>query len=151
MTKTETGWMIEMPGPMYWHRGTAGFTIDALKGVRFARKEDAIQVITDVIHEGLVGSCRAIEHSFETEVASYDAKQDACQLDGTRYYGDGGTIHSSGHVDVETRGEEVVAVWFRCQPLPFRQTDVDSGRAIDMKRMYQAQKFSLRGVEIKDV
>jgi hypothetical protein len=46
----------------------------------------------------------------------------------TRYYGDGTTVHSSGHLDVEVFEGRVVAVWFRCQPLPFKQTDVSPER-----------------------
>ena len=38
-----------------------------------------------------------------------------------RYYGDGGTIHSTTHLDVEVDDDGlVVAVWFRCQTLPFQ-------------------------------
>jgi len=43
----------------------------------------------------------------------------------SRYYGDGGTIHSTNHLDIEVRNGEVVAVWFRCQMLPFRQHEAD--------------------------
>ena len=45
----------------------------------------------------------------------------------TRYYGDGTTIHSTGHLDVEVFEGKVVAVWFRCQMLPFEQADVCNG------------------------
>ncbi len=54
----------------------------------------------------------------------------------TRFYGDGGTIHGTTHVDVETRGGKVVAVWFRCAAIPFKQTKVEKSRAIEMERMY---------------
>lgn len=37
-----------------------------------------------------------------------------------RFYGSGGTIHSSGHLDVDVVNGEVKAVWFRCMTLPFR-------------------------------
>lgn len=55
----------------------------------------------------------------------------------TRTYGHDQTIHQTGHVDVEVdkRGN-VVAVWFRCQPLPFRQSNVDDRRSGDMDAMY---------------
>lgn len=36
-----------------------------------------------------------------------------------RYYGDGGTIHGSGTIDIDVVGGKVVAVWFRCMTLPF--------------------------------
>ena len=48
---------------------------------------------------------------------------------GGRYYGDGGTLHHSGHLDVEVADGRVVSVWFRCQLLAFRQHDVDARRA----------------------
>lgn len=42
--------------------------------------------------------------------------------DGSTYYGDGGTIHDTGTLDIELDPEtgEVTAVWFRCLNLPFR-------------------------------
>lgn len=43
--------------------------------------------------------------------------------DPDRYYGDGGTIHGTTHLDVEMQDGKVVAVWFRCQVLPFRVFD----------------------------
>jgi len=55
----------------------------------------------------------------------------------TRIYGRGGTIHATGHVDVEVdAGGQVVAVWFRCQPLPFRQAPADGARARTMRDSY---------------
>lgn len=65
-----------------------------------------------------------------------------------RYYGDGGTIHNSTELDVETYKGNVVAVWFRCQMLPFRQIDVDSARAEEMRR--STYKAGLTGVEVID-
>jgi hypothetical protein len=53
-----------------------------------------------------------------------------------RFYGDGGTIHGNTEFDVETYDGEVVAVWFRCAALPFKQTEVDASRAKEMRRMY---------------
>lgn len=53
-----------------------------------------------------------------------------------RFYGDGGTIHGTTHVDIEVRDGHVVAVWFRCAALPFVETQVDAERALEMKRMY---------------
>jgi hypothetical protein len=46
--------------------------------------------------------------------------------DGHRFYGDGGTIHQSGTLDVCQDAHEVTQVWFRCQNLPFR---VSGGRS----------------------
>jgi hypothetical protein len=66
-----------------------------------------------------------------------------------RYYGDGGTIHDSTYLDVETHNGEVVAVWFRCQMLPFRQIEESALRAAEMRRGYPAGT-RLTGVEILD-
>jgi hypothetical protein len=71
---------------------------------------------------------------------------------GTRYYGDGGTIHSSTHhIDIETYQGEVVGVWFRCQALPFKQIKVSGERSVQMSLLYDEQKSELHGVEIKDI
>jgi hypothetical protein len=52
-------------------------------------------------------------------------------------YGDDGTIHRTGHLDVEVDNYgKVVAVWFRCMPLPFEQSHAEPHRALDMNRMY---------------
>jgi hypothetical protein len=56
----------------------------------------------------------------------------------SRTYGFGQTIHGTGHVDVEIdRNGDVVAVWFRCMPLPFEQSTADKQRASEMRRMYE--------------
>lgn len=68
-----------------------------------------------------------------------------------RYYGDGGTIHSTGvvNVEVDTNGR-VVSVWFRCQPLPFDTTVVTPSRAAEQRRMYEKDVGRISGVEIVD-
>lgn len=39
------------------------------------------------------------------------------------FYGGDGTWHQTGHVDVQLNKKgEVVAVWFRCRMLPFRES-----------------------------
>ena len=79
-------------------------------------------------------------------------RQQEFQRTGTRYYGDGGTISPNTHLDVETdKDGNVVAVWFRCQHLPFKQTKVDDNRADDMHRLYEGFNSTMHGVEIKDV
>lgn len=57
------------------------------------------------------------------------AAQELPEVPAVRFYGDGNTIHSTGHLDVETRDGKVVAVWFRCQMLPFKQAEVGASRA----------------------
>lgn len=66
----------------------------------------------------------------------------------SRFYGDGGTIHTTGHLDVETHNGSVVAVWFRCQMLPFWQIEVDDVRATAMETTTGLP--SLTGVEVLD-
>lgn len=51
-------------------------------------------------------------------------------------YGDGGTIHRAQYLDVEVHRGQVVAVWFRCHPVPFQQSEADEERAADMRRMH---------------
>lgn len=54
-----------------------------------------------------------------------------------RVYGHDKTIHQNESLDVEVdKDGNVVAVWFRCQPLPFRQSDATDSRASEMRRMY---------------
>lgn len=67
--------------------------------------------------------------------------RDEVPPDGSRFYGDGNTIHSTGHLDVETRNGEVVAVWFRCALLPFEQHDVSSERQREMDISYMQGKI----------
>jgi hypothetical protein len=46
-------------------------------------------------------------------------------------YGDGNTIHSTGHLDVGVNADgEVVAVWYRCMLLPFKQYDADGSPSV---------------------
>lgn len=69
----------------------------------------------------------------------------------SRFYGDGGTIHGTGHLDVEVRDGRVVSVWFRCQPLPFEQHDVGETRATEMHSMYdRGVQIRMTGVEVLD-
>jgi hypothetical protein len=64
-----------------------------------------------------------------------------------RYYGNGGTVHPGSQLDVEIHNGHVVAVWFRCQALPFQQVDVDAFRAAEMEHVPAPQ---LTGVEVLD-
>lgn len=70
----------------------------------------------------------------------------------TRFYGRNGTIHGTEQLDVEIDAQGlVVAVWFRCQPLPFRQANVLNQRADDMRKMYEGHPApAIVGVTLKD-
>lgn len=63
----------------------------------------------------------------------------------SRFYGNGGTIHNTNHLDIETRNGEVVAVWFRCATLPFEQVEVNEQRAKEMRQCKASVKIT--GVE----
>lgn len=66
-------------------------------------------------------------------------RQKLAQKDDAFYYGDGGTIHDSGEVNIERdeKTGKVVAVWFRCMMLPFTDHVVGEGRAQDMMSSYE--------------
>lgn len=56
----------------------------------------------------------------------------------SRSYGWSDTIHSDKVINVETDDKgNVVAVWFRCQPLPFTQSNHGEQRAEEMRGMYE--------------
>lgn len=88
--------------------------------------------------------------------------QSAREVDGTwaakqalahpsRYYGEGGTLHGTTELDVETDAVgRVVAVWYRCQMLPFRQRTVDDERSIEMDKGYPVP-VEITGVEVLDL
>ena len=68
-----------------------------------------------------------------------------------RVYGHQGTIHQTTQLDVETdKHGNVVAVWFRCQLLPFQQVTVDDQRAKEMTRDGGEHLPSLVAVELQD-
>ncbi len=59
------------------------------------------------------------------------------------HYGDDKTIHQSGYVDVELGPNgKVVAVWFRCAVVPFKETRVGRERADEMVHMYKEENVS---------
>lgn len=93
----------------------------------------------------------AWDRRFSARARGWNALQNACPP-GTRFYGDGGTVHSSTELDIEVSPMGfVVAVWFRCQPLPFKVADVDHMRAQEMNRMYEDHPASgLHGVVVEN-
>lgn len=69
----------------------------------------------------------------------------------SRYYGDGGTIHHTTAVNVELFKGKVVAVWFRCQILPFTQHETGRDRAREMGEAYILDRMpKITGVEVLD-
>lgn len=68
-----------------------------------------------------------------------------------RHYGDDGTIHRTGEVNVELdeRGR-VVSVWFRCALLPFTQNVVGKDRAASMRRAYERQIPRITAIDLVD-
>lgn len=69
-----------------------------------------------------------------------------------RTYGLKGTIHSTTHLDIEVNKKgQVVAVWFRCQTLPFKQSNVDQARSNEMTNAYAGNWMpELHAVQLKD-
>lgn len=77
----------------------------------------------------LTPEMRGRKNGKTTEQQRWQRKQELAGETGARYYGNGGTIHGTTQLDVETDADgNVVAVWFRCQQLPYRQTRVDDRR-----------------------
>lgn len=67
-------------------------------------------------------------------------------------YGWEKTIHGTTAVNIERdpKTGEVVAVWFRCQPLPFTDHLTDPDRATQMRVMYAAMgQIELLGVDLE--
>lgn len=53
-------------------------------------------------------------------------------------YGHDKTIHRTGHLDVEVDvSGKVVAVWFRCLRLPFKEVPADIWRALEVEKAYR--------------
>lgn len=62
------------------------------------------------------------------------------------FYGGDGTWHQTGHVDVQLNKKgEVVAVWFRCRMLPFRES-----RSYTADSVPQQGQGSIKGVVFED-
>lgn len=68
----------------------------------------------------------------------------------TREYSGERTIHRNGELDVELdKDGHVVAVWYNCQVLPFRESVADDRRADEMRRMYSDDEIpDLLSVEL---
>lgn len=66
-----------------------------------------------------------------------------------RYYGDGGTIHATGSIDIEIFEGRVVSVWYRCQLLPFTQRWVTPERAVEMTG--HSPRVTITGLNVRDL
>jgi hypothetical protein len=67
----------------------------------------------------------------------------------SRYYGEGGTIHGTTELDVEICDGTVVAVWYRCQQLPYREVQVSRSRVADVVHL-EGELPAITGVELLD-
>lgn len=57
----------------------------------------------------------------------------------TYQYGKGNTVHQNSYLDVEVdENGLVVALWYRCMPLPFKQHQVTKERAREMTDFYKS-------------
>ncbi len=75
----------------------------------------------------------------------FHLKQSLARADGRRYYGDGGTIHGTNHLDICTDEDgNVMQVWFRCQLLPFQVH-----RSTDRERI-NPEEIIITGMEVID-
>jgi len=93
---------------------TAAMTLAGLLELQRYRRRQSERVL----HQGIISS------------SPYPAEE------GVAFYGDGGTIHNDPVLDIETHNGDVVAVWFRCQHLPFEQLVVSKSRAEQMQSAY---------------
>lgn len=93
---------------------------------------------------------RASEWAAAKAPTAWQRKQEAAKPG--RYYGGDGTIHGNSELDVEVDSYgRVVAVWFRCQMLPFQQVQVDKRRADEMRTAAgEGGLPALTGVELSD-
>lgn len=67
-----------------------------------------------------------------------------------REYGHSSTIRTNNYLDIEVDIDgKVVAVWFRCQPLPFKQVSAENARAEDMEQMYRDYNCQLLAVTVE--
>lgn len=78
----------------------------------------------------------------------FQRKQALAKEGGSRYYGDGGTIHQTGELDIVTADGIVTEVWFRCQELPFRQ--VQRGVYSSSIATSRPGLPEITGVEVRD-
>jgi hypothetical protein len=102
------------------------------------------------LHFYLCDRCGTVDLSAERALAeerwpsavARAAKETAAAAEASaqvHHYGDAGTIHQTGVVNVEVDAQgKVVSVWFRCLGLPFTQHVVHERRAEEMRRMSES-------------
>lgn len=64
-----------------------------------------------------------------------------------KHYGEH-TIHSTGHLDVEVDDEgNVIAIWYRCITLPFRQVNISNERKLSLSN--SMPDISITGIDYR--
>jgi len=111
--------------------------------------------IRDVVNRFRIIALQLLEEALHVSAAyqrqaTWDRKQRAAYPG--RYYGGDGTLHDNVELDVELFNGQVVAVWFRCQVLPFVQEEVSQARADEVQGLYlnRTALGKITGVEIMD-
>lgn len=85
-------------------------------------------------------------YSREPGLKTWNRKQGLAARSGSRYYGDGGTIHGTGELDIcMTPDGAVTQVWFRCQMLPFRVSVTEGREPVDREELPV-----ITGIEVRD-
>lgn len=95
-------------------------------------------------------TCDGFSDRKPNDLGPFDKRQALCAETGTKYYGDGGTIHGTPHLTVITDIEgNVLAVEFRCLRLPFNQVIAGLGRAREI-RFGPKPNFRINGIEYRE-
>lgn len=93
----------------------------------------------------LVIACLRYPPAGANSLVSFPPKDDPAP----ELYGYDRTWHRTSTVDVELDGYgHVVAVWFRCMALPFKESMVGASRAKEMREMYKNYRSKLLAVHV---
>jgi len=110
--------------------------------------------VPEIIQPGQFSTNKYVYEGFGYQIqenGSVDPAQDSDIIEYGTVRGEQRTIHASEHLDVEVDAEgDVVAVWFRCACLPFKQANVDWQRARSMRAdRSQIDKLGLMAVTLR--
>jgi hypothetical protein len=126
---------------------TVGFTEDPFRAWQFPSRAAA-----ELVRQTIKMGDRVCDHMFvdgEDHDTAFERHQRAAAERGNSFYGDGGTIHGTGHLAVITDIEgNVLAVEFRCLRLPFKQVVAGLGRSREI-RFGPKAGISICGVEYR--